>query len=198
MTEHARDRAVSAEAHAAQIGAAAFTADRNQPRWMLLLGAGALTLAVLWLGTAVWQRSSAVRELGVQKEITADLLAAIASLQAASDEEASAMGGDALKPNPLLASEIERLAKDAGVANATILDSDDQRAGPVGVKRRRYALTNMSPQHIEDLLKWINRVGDELPGVELASLDLLPAAATHDGKPRWSGSVTFSRWERRQ
>ncbi len=198
MTDTARERAVSTEAHAAHIGAAAFAAERNQPRWMLLLGAGGLALAVLWLATALWQRSSAVRAVGVQKEITADLLGAIASLQAASAGAASDVDGDALRPNPLLASEIERLAKDAGVVNATILDSDDLRAGPAGVKRRKYALTNMSPQHIEDLLRWIHRVADELPGVELASLELIPAAATHDGKPRWSGSVAFSRWERRQ
>ncbi len=189
--------ALAAEVRAARVAGAAGVAARNEPRWMLTLAAGVCAICAAWLVLAAWQRSNAARALETQREMTKDLLGAVAALRGAADDEASALGGDALKPNPLLASEIERLAKEAGVYGATVVDAVDQRQAPAGVRRMRYTMANMPPQHLEDVLKWATRTTEELPGVALATLELQPATATHDGKPRWTGTVSFSRWERR-
>ena len=197
MSDNVGGLSPGADVLAARVGAAAATAERNQPRWMLVLAAGALVVSLVWLVLAVWMRSNAARMVVVQKELTADVLTAIAMLNAAASEQESALGGDRLRPNPLLASEIERIAKESNVVGATVTEAQDQRAGPAGVRRERYAMSNMPPTQLEDVLNWINKATSELQGLELSSLELVPATATYDGKPRWSGTVAFTRWERR-
>lgn len=197
MSEQATGAVSGAEAQGARVAVAAAAADRNEPRWMLVLAAGGLMVSVVWLVLAVWLRSNAEQMVLVQKDMTADVQTAIALLNGAVADHESAMGGDGLKPNPLLASEIERIAKEAGVVGATISEAQDPRTGPAGVRRERYSMTNMPPTPLEDVLNWINRATGELAGLELTSLDLTPALATFDGKPRWSGTVAFTRWERK-
>jgi hypothetical protein len=65
------------------------------------------------------------------------------------------------------------------------------------ITRKTFTANPQNPQEIELLLRWATRVTAELPGVRLSALELVPAQASVDGKPRVTGTIQFARWEKR-
>ena len=75
---------------------------------------------------------------------------------------------------------------------------EDRRSGPKSLRRRTFSYQNSPPQEAEHILRWVERVQQTVPGVELSVFDVEPALATVEGKPRWKVSnITFTRWERK-
>ena len=93
--------------------------------------------------------------------------------------------------------EIERIGREVGLAGVSVTESKDGlTAGSAGFDKKRYAGT-LAKQETEPMLRWISRTIEELPGLQLALVELEPDIATVEGKIRWKGKIEFTRWERR-
>lgn len=189
-----RPLVLSDDARAELTSAATGAARANRPRWLMYLGALAVAGAVVYTGVALVKRVNAQQELAVVRSRFVEVKAEVDRLAAikAADEAA---GGDKARPDPRMADTITRAATELGLVVGTVTEGDDSRGSAVkGLKRKRYdfKLTN---QPAEGVIGWLKRVTDTQPGVQLHRLDITPADG-NEGRPGWTVSVTFTRWER--
>ncbi|MBL8757886.1 MAG: hypothetical protein JNK35_05595 [Phycisphaerae bacterium] len=179
-------------------GLAAGTERRNRPR-ILIIGASAVLAASLgWLGIAWWRAGDAADTTLREQSTTLRVQTGLDAYFAEKKAQADALGENALAPDPAIQGVIERSARDAGLASITLSAGEDRRQGPKNLRRRTFSLQNSQPLDAESVLRWVERVQQTVPGVELSVFDAEPALATVEGKPRWKiVNITFTRWERK-
>lgn len=169
----------------------------NQPRAWLLAGLGLAALSMVWVLLASRQREAARELLSNEVALTAEMQSVVADILRLKEEEQGLGGRGSIEPDPLMVKKIEDLAASSGLRGVSISESNDQRSGgPPGLRRKNYSSKNFTAQEAPALFTWLLEVPRQLPGVELSLVDLSPAIATVDGVPRWTGTVTFARWER--
>lgn len=167
----------------------------NQPRYLVVLALGLVAVALVVTLLAWVQRASAEEELVTERAMTFQITRAVDELLAAKAED-DEFKSSRYSQDPFIVGKIETLARDAGLEGVTLAESDDSRTPPENYRRRKYSAT-LQPQEAEPLLTWINRALADIPGLELSSLEVQPGMKTLEGKPRFIGSVVFTRWERR-
>jgi len=167
----------------------------NQPRYIIVLALGFFAIATV-VALLSWSQHAAARDqLVTERALTDQTVRVVDELLAARTEEAE-RGASMFAPDPFIVGRLETFAREAGLTNLTVAESDDSRTPPESFKRRKYTAT-LQPQDAEALFKWINHALADVQGIELSAIELQPGLATVEGKPRWQGSVSFTRWERR-
>jgi hypothetical protein len=167
---------------------------QNKPRYLLVAAGGLVAIAMVWLGTAWWRSMSASDALLRERSLSFQIQDRIDEYLSEQQAQTDALGRQVTQRDPNLQFEIERLGKGCGLATMVIQVGDDL-GQTKNFRRKRYSYNNFAPQETEQLLCWINKVKQEVAGVELASVDIEPGIATVDGKARWKGTIAFSRWE---
>jgi hypothetical protein len=191
-----RPPVLSEDARAALTAAASGAARANRPRWLIYLGAFAVTGAIVFALFNLTRRVSAETALTAGRARLTELKAEVDKIKAIQDADA-AVGGDRAAPDSRMADRISHLGTDNGLTFGSVTEGDDQRGTPSkSVKRKRYDF-RLNNQPAEAIFTWVKRVTAELGGVQLNRIELSPADG-NDGKPGWNASVTFTRWERVQ
>ncbi len=176
----------------------ALSARRNQPRYLVVFAGGLLAVAVVVALFGLSSRYSALSTLDAELARTKKVEGLVAEITSIREREQKSFADRSLDKNSKIYTEIERFAREVSLKDVRVDESPDPQGGAAGTKfqKRRYT-ANLTRQETDLILRWISRVTTELPGVQLATLDLKPDIATVEGKPRWQGSVGFSRWERK-
>lgn len=91
-------------------------------------------------------------------------------------------------PLPDLYSRIEAAARAAGLVNDPPIPQD--RSQSMGGLRKNTYIYKMQDPSLQNLLTWVEQARRRVPGLEVSSLEILPAAK------HWNFNVTFVRWER--
>lgn len=187
---------VNEEARIALSEAAAGAERRNRPRIFLVLGVAAIAAAVIYAATGVSARAGAGSELSMEQELTAQVKEAVESLLALRADESVQITSERYAPNLLVTAKLEQAAAASGLTGVNISDNEDPRSAPPGMQRKRYTV-NLTNVDAEPLLRWMTKALSEIQGLEVASIQISPGTGTPEGKPRWTGQVVFTRWERR-
>ncbi len=172
---------------------AAMRERRNRPR-ALVFGAGAvLALALLAAGLGLRERAGARDELGQAQSSAASVARMLADLESMRASDAQSGDAGAGAPFPNLISTLEDLATRAGMKDRPQQPrtASDERTYP-GVAVHSYFYSAVKADGLEPLLQWIRLGTQEIPGLELFSIDDLRASP--EG---WTMNATFRRWERR-
>jgi hypothetical protein len=178
---------------------AAGAARRNTPRYLLVGATGLLVVASALLLAAISLRAAAGAGLQSEREQFADTQRAVAALLAAREQEQAVRASKLLEPDILLANNLSESAKNLGLDGLGVNEGNDGRSGaPAGFGRKNYSVSLSKPVPADELIRWIDKALRETPGLELHRLELTPAKASFEGVPRWTGSLAFTRWERRQ
>jgi len=175
-------------------GAAARTQRANQPRHLLLFACVLLAGAVLALSLA-WRASTQAKEQLATQRATAEEVAQSAGKLRALKQAAASGGGGPRANEPLqqIFSRIERASVDAGLKEPARLPRDQKREPNLTLKTVRVRLTyEVRDPDIGAIVAWTRKACEEVPGLEVSSLELSPEAQ------RWKALVVFTRWEREQ
>lgn len=180
------------------LAAAAASAERsNRPRWIVALGCIVLLVACGYAALGLARRSAAQVELDVAAEEARTLAAAVASLQATLAERRTDDSADRNAPDPRIVSKLTQFAAEIGIPTANLaLNEGDENLNAPGLARKTYTAraTNLEAANA---LRWLARA-QEIKGLEISQLQLTPGQGTPEGQPRWTMSIVFRRWERRQ
>lgn len=190
-------QAMSEDARAVLAERAASSARANTPRYLLVGAGGLLAVGTAMLVGAGYLREGAAAQLEQAREQHRLIQGAVGqylALRAADEED---------RKNNLYNEDLTKFQKvidhgtGLGMEGLTGSQQFDQRTSNAAFRRVLITVTLSAPAAPDLLARWFAEVQDKEPGVELSRLDLVPARATHEGVPRWSGSVVFSRWERK-
>ena len=197
MTIPDRTLQIGEETRAALTDRAAAASRRNQPRFLIVGAAGLLAVAGVMALFGISSRVDASSRYSAEEVLTRrveDLVAQIAAIDA---REKALIGNQVFENDEGMYTKIEAIGRDEHMGDIRISQGNDAVASSAeSFVKKKYSLTNMSQQETENLLNWVARVTTELHGVQLSQIDLDPDIATLEGKPRWKGSIAFTRWER--
>lgn len=195
MTPPAPNTPLSEDSRLLLADAASSIERANQPRYVIVLAMGLLAITGV-VALLSWSQLAAARDqLTTEQALTDQTLRVVDELTAARADETE-RGTTLFAPDPFIVGRLETFAREAGLTSLTVAEADDSRTPPDLFKRRKYTAT-LQPQEAEAIFKWVNHALADVQGLELSVLELQPGIATVDGKPRWMGSVSFTRWERR-
>lgn len=176
---------------------AAAAARRNRPAHLVVAAVVLLFGSLALAGSAFLSRRSAERSL---QRYTAENVRAQALIEKINEVRAETSGeprpgaGPArvglYDPIPTILTRLIDLAREAGITVGAAQEAPPRTAG--SFTRREYRYANVTCQSVDDVLRWIRRVGEELPGMQVISLTLVPQPATRN----WLVSLTFARLER--
>lgn len=158
----------------------------NRPRALVVLATVLFVIAGVVLVIALGRRETAAREYALQAERqvrVADLALQFERLE----ELRSATNTRANEPLEDLFSRIELAATELGLDKPRI--PRPQATAIQGANKIRYSYT-MQDASLNRLLAWVEAAKENVPGLEVSSLTLTPAAR------HWTMEVTFVRWER--
>jgi uncharacterized protein YdhG (YjbR/CyaY superfamily) len=190
--------ALGEDARALLAERAAGSARANTPRY-LLVGAGGLLLlgGALLLG-ATWLRAGSASRLEQERLQTVAIRQAVAEMVALQEQEAAERASKLYDEDLTKFQKIVNHAEPMGFASLlSATQAFDQRTAGQPFRKQLITVTVQQPVTPDLLVSWIAEVVTKEAGVELSRLELTPAKATFDGAPRWTGTVVFSRWERR-
>lgn len=162
---------------------------RNRPRALLLIAAIILIIGA-WFGWSGYSRSTeAEARAAAAQRYSDNVLKAAGKLKAL--ESQGAIEGYA--PMTSLLSRIESHGTPAGLKSRVPIGSSQTRPGTTPTtkawKSVRTTYTIRDP-HLPAVLKWIDLVVADIPGMEVHSITIRPEAND------WVVIVVFSRWER--
>ncbi|MGQ0627771.1 MAG: hypothetical protein ACT4PL_06670 [Phycisphaerales bacterium] len=189
---------LSEETLAALAERATATARRNQPRVLIAAALAFMGVAFIVLIYAFVDRQDTASRLEQETTLTVTTNDLVDRILAVRAKEQELLGNRTLDKSETMYTEIERLGREAGLKDLRVSEGADPTAGAAtdSYTRRKYSAV-LSKQETEHILKWIARVTAELKGVEVSQIEFEPDTATVEGKPRWKGSVAFTRWERK-
>jgi hypothetical protein len=171
-----------------ELADAARTAEAaNKPRVLLVLATLLFVIAGLSLVVTLRQFESAKQSYRAQqgyKARVADL-----QLQFERAEELQDSGQAATwEKIPDLYSRIENAASTVGLLNKPPIPRPT--ATPVQGAIRNFYPYKMQDPSLQNLLSWVEEARRAVPGLEVSSVEILPAPK------HWNFNVTFVRWER--
>lgn len=184
----ASDHRISEDLRYELADAARVAESRNRPRGLLVMATLLFLIAGLALIVTLRQHESAV----AQQRLHNDYSARIANykLQFAAIEDLQNSGQGALNEhiNDLF-TRIEIAAATAGVQNKPAIPRPQTSNVRGGAIKILYPYSMQDPS-LQNLLAWVEEARASVPGLEVASLKIVPAAKA------WKFNVTFVRWER--
>lgn len=198
MSEHLPPMsALGEEARAVLADRAAGSARANTPRYLLVGAGGIMAIGSALLLGAGYLRAGASAQLEQARAQQRSIQRAVSdylALRAADEEDRkkNLYGEDLTKFQKIVDHGVA-----AGIEGLSASQAFDQRTLGAAFRRVQITVTLGSPVPPDLLARWIADVQEREPGVDLARLELTPARATHEGVPRWTGTVVFSRWERK-
>lgn len=165
---------------------AARRAQRNRPRRLVALSALILVSAAVLAAWGASRRSAAAAEL---RDARAEQQAV--ELLVPQYQEASARGQvNPYTPVPDLVTRMQTYASEAGLDDP--LPSAPSTETPRGaVTETTVRVHNIQNQRIEPVMRWLARVTEEIPGIEINLLEIVP------NERGWNVSVTFVKPTRR-
>lgn len=172
-----------------EIAAAAAAAERgNRPRHLLVIGAIALLVAAVALLVGFNKYNNAASRLrSTSREIhqIEQLAAQLTQLQAVADTGPSI---GITEPIPTLLSQIEELARRAGVQGNIPIPRGTNPEAHGNYRRLTYPY-KVTDETLSQPIQWIRLALTEIPGLGLDSIKVRPTASA------WSVEVTFFRFE---
>lgn len=183
------------ERRAERAALAASAARRNMPSSLLMLALLLLVIALVALAWAWSDRSKAVATLDAriqQASMIKDRAARIASIR-----QAQKLVTDTRLNTPLANQGPLRLQQAAtSDAFKTVLASqpakDSVSTVEPGLALRRLQYNNVQHASIADVMAWIEKARQDIPGLEIERLNLRP------GPSFWTFSITFMRYEKKE
>jgi hypothetical protein len=185
------------EARGALAERAAASARANTPRYLLVGAGGLMLVGLALLIGAVFLRTGALARLEQQRAEATEIRKSVGQLLAfrAAEEQERKTG---LYDEDLVKSQkIIEHGTSLGIEGLTGSQSPDTRTATGAFRRKFETIRLDSPVSPDLLAQWIALVQDRELGVELSRVELNPAKSTYEGVPRWTGTVVFSRWERK-
>jgi hypothetical protein len=170
---------------------------RNQPKWLIALGAVALLATGIYAGLGYSRWLTAQNRIDATAAELAALASAAAQYNQAKDLQSKLGGPERLKIDALMLDKIRESARAANLEPKGDNERDDARPSPRGFKRRQYEI-NFEATNAETLFAWLKDVPQRLPGLQLFQLFMQPGNATSDEKPGWNVRVVFTRWEQQE
>lgn len=171
---------------------AARTAAANQPKWMLAAGVALVVVAGLYLVAGLVNRTREAMRVAEAASATQQVREGVDRVLAARRDLAAI----AVPKDAGVVAKLERLASEAGLTDMKASESGSPRGNlPAGFLRREYRFQGFDKQDGAALLTWLDRAMKEIPGLEVAAIQLTPAIKTIEGKARWKGNIVLSRLE---
>ena len=163
---------------------------RNRPTHLVVLAIALAAVSLIALLFMLQRRNDAKtamsKERGVGDKAT-ELVAQLRELKAAEDSTSVRYGGAESELTP---SKFKNAANAVGLKHAPALplrQAVDKEIS--GVHRLRWTY-EVKDESMPNLMKWVQQVVRDIPGLEVYSISLKPEAT------QWSLKVTFSHWER--
>jgi len=180
----------SEEARTSLLAAAAGSERRNRPVYLVAIASLLLLACAISLGWSLWVLGAASREFGRERGAATALAQSVGRLK---ELEAAQGGGEKGPPaNDRILTMLQAAAEKAGIANSKGLiprqGAPETRAG--GVQRVKFDYDAVRDPSLEPLLLWLKHAGEDVPGIEVYSVNLRPEA---NG---WLMKVVFQRWQR--
>ncbi|MFN5957563.1 MAG: hypothetical protein ACK462_06460, partial [Planctomyces sp.] len=176
------------------LGRAASTARRNRPMGAVFFGVVLLGVALIFVFIGMARLASARSAAAEQARRTAKIRFLAGDVQAINNQLQGTEGR--FDADPQAVSKLEAAAREVGMSELRVSDAIVSGSqNPVGFTRRKYTVT-LTNQPAEGILSWLGRAPTEVRGLELSQFRVAPGVGTPDGKPSWSGTVEFLRWER--
>ena len=193
MTPHELQNVLERRAERAALAAAA--ARRNMPGSLLML---ALLLLVVALFTAVWawsDRGEAVATLDAriqQARLIQDRASELSTLRQAQKDSLVTKALPTLSnQGPLRLQEACRSDRLKAVL-ASQPARDTVASVESGLSLRRLQYNNLQHDSIAEVMAWIEKAREDIPGLEIERLNLRPGPNT------WTFSITFMRYEKKE
>jgi len=175
------------DARIALAGAAAASARRNKPRWMLVVAVVGLLVCGGWMMLKMGGVSSADKRLRDQESqlaVVREISANLAAVRKSASDPARQRAGEPLSN---ILQRIDRAGERNGLDVPIARESADESAGTI-TRQYIYAISDDS---LEALLGWIKEATETVPGLEVSRISLNP-----QGDRAWQLDVTFVRYER--
>jgi hypothetical protein len=159
----------------------------NKPRGLLVVATLLFLVAGIALVVTLRQRESAAKQFRVQSDYETRLdnlevqFQTVESLRGSGRAEGSEHLND-------LYTRIERAAETAGLVNKPAIPPPSSSASRGAIKYQY--VYKMQDPNLQNLLAWVEEARAKVPGLEVASLEIVPTAK------QWKFDITFVRWER--
>jgi len=160
----------------------------NKPRSLLVLATLLFLIAGVMLIVALRQRETAAGQLRLHAEFGARIDNFEAQFARVAEIRGSGNVRDS-EPITDLFSRVEEAARTAGLQAKLTIPPKRETKDPQGAVRNLYEYKVQDPS-LEHLLTWVEEARAGVPGLEVFSLEIAPAAKL------WKFNVTFVRWER--
>lgn len=190
MIDPAQDQRLSRDDRDELAAAASAAARHNRPAHLVAASAVLLIGAMAMAGSAMMSRQAAERSL---KRFTAENVRATALIERINEIRAQERGGADARPGTYdpITNILQNLSELARESNITAGVPREASRPSGAFTRREYAYT-FTCGSTEDLFRWIRRVGEGIPGMQVLSIALTPVAQSRT----WTVSLTFARLER--
>jgi hypothetical protein len=176
------------------LGQASSASRRNRPMGAVIVGVVLLGIALVFVFVGMARLASARSAAADQARRTGEIRFLAGDVQSINTQLQGTEGR--FDPDPQAVRKLEDAAREVGMSELRVSDAIVSGAqNPGGFTRRKYTVT-LTNQPAEGILLWLGRAPSEVRGLELSQFRVAPGVGTPDGKPSWSGTVEFLRWER--
>lgn len=177
-----------------ELAAIAATASRrNRPSHLVLASAVLFLGSLAMAGSAFLSRGVAQRSLTSATAENVRATALIQRIDAIRAESAGTPGENApigiYDPIDNILSRLIELGGQAGITVGTPVEPPPRTVGAFVRREYKYTTTCNS---IDSLFSWVRLVTDQIPGMQVISLSLIPQPASRS----WTVNLTFARLER--
>ncbi len=184
--------AVDLDQNRGDIAVAASRNERsNRPTHLVIIAIGLTAIALVFLLFAIKARSGGLAELAKEKKIGTTAAELVAQLREIKSAEASTSVRYGKSETELLQSKFSNAAAAAGLKQfPPVYTRKPQNDRDIGGVHRTKVGYDVRDESMPNLMKWVQNVVRDTPGLEVYSIQLKPEATG------WFLKVTFSRWER--
>lgn len=184
--------AVDLDQNRGDIAVAASRNERsNRPTHLVIMAIALTAIALVFLLIATKARSGGLAELAKEKKVGTAAAELVAQLREIKSAEASTSVRYGKSETELLQSKFSNAAAAAGLKQfPQVYTKRPQNDRDIGGVHRTKVGYDVRDESMPNLMKWVQNVVRDTPGLEVYSITLKPEATG------WLLKITFSRWER--
>lgn len=179
-----------------ELAAAAQRDERaGRPVWAVVVGGLALLGSVVAVAVAQYQSGGAYAEYINERNQTTEIRKVIEGIRAV---EAATAGPEArarFEANPRVVSQLVEKSTAAGLSGIEVNEVEPSPVANSDLVRKRYN-ARFTGQPADGLFRWL-KATTEITGLELSQISIQPDGGTPEGEPRWKGTISFTRYERK-
>lgn len=163
----------------------------NRPTHLVVMAIAITAVSLVFLLFAVKSRSGALAEFAKEKKTGATAAELVVQLREIKSAEASTSVRYGRNESELLQSKFSNAAAAAGIKDfPQVFTRKPQNDRDIGGAHRTKVGYDVRDESMPNLMKWVQNVVRDTPGLEVYSITLKPEAT------QWFLRVNFSRWER--